>query len=81
MLNHNVIYYVKKDDGVCGKLSYWVYAHYPATMPDTPCMVFDFQENAEMVCRALNAENNYVPYSLYIDKTVSRKSSRSFTKR
>ena len=63
--NYNTNYYVREETGIDGKPFFWVYAHYPTTMPDTPCMVFDFVENAKMVCRALNAENNHVPYSMW----------------
>lgn len=81
MRNYNATYYVKPEVGLNGKPIIWVYAHYPTTEPDTPYMIFDFVENAEMFCRALNAENNHVPCSIWIDKTIGRKVSRSLIKR
>lgn len=80
MRRYDATYYIKKETGLAGKTVYWVYVHYPTTEPDTPYMIFDFVENAEMFCKALNAENNYVPYSLWIDKTATRKSGRSLIK-
>ena len=65
MRNCNANYYVREETGIDGKPIFWVYAQYLATEPDTPYMVFDFAENAEMFCRALNAENVHVPYSMW----------------
>lgn len=62
MDRHNTIYYVKSEVGITGEPIFWVYAHYPNTEPDTLYMIFDFVENAEMFCKAMNAENNHVPY-------------------
>lgn len=62
MRNYNVTYYVKPEIGLNGKPIFWVYAHYPNTKPDTPYMIFDFVENAEMFCKVMNAENNHMSY-------------------
>ena len=62
MRNYNATYYVKSEVGLNGKPVFWAYAHYPTTEPDTPYMIFDFVENAEMFCKAMNAENNHMPY-------------------
>ena len=53
--------YIIEEIEVYGKTAYKVMCHYPYTEPDTHVMTFHYRENAELFCKALNAENEDRP--------------------
>ncbi len=66
------IYYVHTERNKMIGDKHWVFAHYPTTQPDTPYMIFNHEENAELFCRVLNAENADVPFSVAFKQSFEK---------
>ena len=58
--NLSVKYIVKEHNTIINDgNNFYVYAHYPTTVPDVMIMPFVSKVNAELFCEALNAENEH----------------------